>query len=605
MSGQGISAPPPSENLPTFDSSVFIVNNAPITATTGLQYFLGYPDAQGTENLQTINVGGVATFYNNIVMSGLGDSITFPDGSVQTVAYTGGGGSGVALLAGGTIAVPQVFTGVNVMNDLSIGNTTNSTTIGLSCNVGGEQLEVAGYLSVGNYTNAYLTQIGSDITTEGQLDIEGSLLIGNNQVASGNYNSVLLNSDVSNNNQLNINGPVSIGNTTNAYNVLLQSDATNLHQLDIKGGTLGLGNTTDTNLVVLSSNSGSTTGLDVFGDLFIFNPSATKVIQLTANTTQNHQLDINGQLTIGNTPQNGNKILLNCDTTNNNQLNINGSCFITNGTNGTSLTQNSTNLSIISNASGGGIQVGDPTNKSIITTNANGLIFNKGLVISNSSNTNGIYLSSDVGVPNQLDVNGNVLTSQLLKSNLATAPTTTNLQIGEYTFYSVGGLPYLATNPTGTSVISTKLTGVLATYTSNAFNPLSSPYVWNFTGISNSLGNQVNWMLFPNTASATTGASTIYTSATSPPWIVPSGLTNYLFGFGTAIQIPYLYNNGTSTTSQPTYYPTATTALGGFTINAVADLNVPTSSFQVNLTSVANTQWTAGTTLTLVIFGTN
>jgi len=522
MSGQGISAPPPSENLPTFDSSVFIVNNAPITATTGLTYFLGYPDAQGTENLQTINVGGVATFYNDIVMIGTGDSITFPDGSIQTVAYTGGV-AGDALLAGGTTAVPQTFTGVNVMNDLSIGNTTNSTIIGLRCNIGGEQLEVAGYLSVGNYTNAYLTQIGSDITTEGQLDIEGSLLIGNNQVGSGNYNGVLLNSDTTNNNQLNINGSVSIGNTTNAYKVLLQSDATNLNQLDLKGSTLGLGNTTDTNLVVLSSNVGSTTGLDVFGDLFIFNPSATKVIQLTSNTTTSHQLDLNGQLTIGNTALNGNKILLRCDTT----------------------------------------------------------------------------------INNQLDINGNVLTNGLLKSSLTTAPTTTNLQIGEYTFYSVGGLPYLATNPTGTSVISTKLTGVLATYTSNAFNPLSSPYVWNFTGISNSLGNQVNWMLFPNTASATTGASTIYTSATSPPWIVPSGLTNYLFGFGTAIQIPYLYNNGTTTTSQPTYYPTATTALGGFTINAVADLNVPTSSFQVNLTSTANTQWTAGTTLTLVIFGTN
>jgi hypothetical protein len=66
MSGLGISYPPPSENLPIFDSSVFNVNNTPLTISEGLKYFLAFPSAQGTENLQTINVSGLATFDNNV-----------------------------------------------------------------------------------------------------------------------------------------------------------------------------------------------------------------------------------------------------------------------------------------------------------------------------------------------------------------------------------------------------------------------------------------------------------------------------------------------------------------------------------------------------------
>ncbi len=53
---------PPTENLAIFDPSVFTSNDEPLTIATGSKYFLRFPYAQNTENLQAINVNGVATF---------------------------------------------------------------------------------------------------------------------------------------------------------------------------------------------------------------------------------------------------------------------------------------------------------------------------------------------------------------------------------------------------------------------------------------------------------------------------------------------------------------------------------------------------------------
>lgn len=109
MAGQGISYPPPTEDVPIFDSSLFNANNAPLTIDEGKKYFLQYPNAQGTENLKITNVGGLLTANagltitagdlnneNNIILNGipLTNYIQFPDGTKQYTASTGGGGGG-------------------------------------------------------------------------------------------------------------------------------------------------------------------------------------------------------------------------------------------------------------------------------------------------------------------------------------------------------------------------------------------------------------------------------------------------------------------------------------------------------------------------------
>jgi len=105
MAGQGISYPPPIEDVPIFDSSLFKTNNTPLTIDEGKKYFLQYPNAQGTENLQITNVSGLLTAdagltitagdltnKNNIIMNGtaLTNYIQFPDGTQQFTAAAGG-----------------------------------------------------------------------------------------------------------------------------------------------------------------------------------------------------------------------------------------------------------------------------------------------------------------------------------------------------------------------------------------------------------------------------------------------------------------------------------------------------------------------------------
>lgn len=60
---------PPTEELPIFDSSVFLSGDEPLTYNQAKKKFLRYPNAQGTENLQAINVNGTATFNSGVVMN--------------------------------------------------------------------------------------------------------------------------------------------------------------------------------------------------------------------------------------------------------------------------------------------------------------------------------------------------------------------------------------------------------------------------------------------------------------------------------------------------------------------------------------------------------
>ncbi len=52
---------PPTENLPIFDKLLFSTGEEYITQNDADKRYLRYPNAQGTENLQTVNVGGTLT----------------------------------------------------------------------------------------------------------------------------------------------------------------------------------------------------------------------------------------------------------------------------------------------------------------------------------------------------------------------------------------------------------------------------------------------------------------------------------------------------------------------------------------------------------------
>jgi hypothetical protein len=138
---------PPSQNLPIFDSGLFGgTNSNPGSVPSG--DFLNFPNAQGDENLlgitvadsatfnadstfnDVVDINDDATFGTNIILSGtyLTNYIEFPDGSQQFSA--GGGGTGDALLTGGSSTTPQNFTGYNEFSNadgqITLTNTTNS-----------------------------------------------------------------------------------------------------------------------------------------------------------------------------------------------------------------------------------------------------------------------------------------------------------------------------------------------------------------------------------------------------------------------------------------------------------------------------------------------
>jgi hypothetical protein len=75
---------PPIENVPIFDSALFReANDETLTIAVADKRYLKYPNAQGTENLQAINVNGVATFNSN------GNTITSANNNLLTITKTG------------------------------------------------------------------------------------------------------------------------------------------------------------------------------------------------------------------------------------------------------------------------------------------------------------------------------------------------------------------------------------------------------------------------------------------------------------------------------------------------------------------------------------
>jgi hypothetical protein len=86
---------PPTENLPIFDPSVFTSGDEVLTYNVALKNFLKYPNAQGTENLQAINVNGIAQFNTNVNIGGAGTANLAPIFNTNKADLTiGSGGNG-------------------------------------------------------------------------------------------------------------------------------------------------------------------------------------------------------------------------------------------------------------------------------------------------------------------------------------------------------------------------------------------------------------------------------------------------------------------------------------------------------------------------------
>lgn len=110
---------PPVEDLPIFDEGVFRAGDEALTYNTALKYFLRYPNAQGKEFLQEIEVEGTSIFNENLVINNNSSITSTTPGFITTITPS-------------LISTDDTNAGTNaVINSTSV--TFDST--GVSCSV--------------------------------------------------------------------------------------------------------------------------------------------------------------------------------------------------------------------------------------------------------------------------------------------------------------------------------------------------------------------------------------------------------------------------------------------------------------------------------------
>lgn len=139
--------PAPTGSTAIFDGSSFIATDDVLTIETGKQYFLSYPNAQGTENMLDVNVAGDLTTEQINV----DDNITYPDNTQQISAYTGAGA-----LAGSYTLTNLTINSAGRITALSSG-TADTTTL---------QQNIVSAKSTNNYPYTTWTDITMPTNTQ-------------------------------------------------------------------------------------------------------------------------------------------------------------------------------------------------------------------------------------------------------------------------------------------------------------------------------------------------------------------------------------------------------------------------------------------------------
>jgi hypothetical protein len=272
---------PPTENLAIFDPSVFTSNDTPLTISEAAKYFLKYPNAQGTENLQTTNVNGVLTANAGIKSN-----------SVEPIAIT----DTENICATQTSGTLNIGTQAGRTGLITIGTTNNTTQIGAwqvtgSTNV----LQSSASNAFIRGTNISLNSIdGTTGVNIGSTNTTGVINVGSSQT-SGILN---LGGGANRTGVINIGigpsatGQIFIGNSTNINNIgscnIIGTNVRSLGNLGVGGaagsvssfgdqnttGDVRLAHTqTSGNLFIANANRSTVSGSN--GDIFIAPGTAT------------------------------------------------------------------------------------------------------------------------------------------------------------------------------------------------------------------------------------------------------------------------------------------------------------------------------------------
>lgn len=105
---------PPDPNVNTFNNLYWITGDTALTQEQADKRYLRFPTAQGTENLAAINVSGIATFNNDIVVAdGAENSTITMNGTTDTLTTINNVNSGTMVFAvkDNTGVQKNIFTG--------------------------------------------------------------------------------------------------------------------------------------------------------------------------------------------------------------------------------------------------------------------------------------------------------------------------------------------------------------------------------------------------------------------------------------------------------------------------------------------------------------
>jgi len=135
---------PPIENLPIFDSAVFLIGDLPLTQNQADKRYLRYPNAQGTENLQSINVNGNASFATGTTVTTNEATVIVGSGGAGTLNLncalniSGFGSIGMdnaditmtddsVIIQNGTRTIPNTLYSTNIINGANIQYLSDNT----------------------------------------------------------------------------------------------------------------------------------------------------------------------------------------------------------------------------------------------------------------------------------------------------------------------------------------------------------------------------------------------------------------------------------------------------------------------------------------------
>jgi hypothetical protein len=359
----GITYDPPTEDVPIFDASLFVVDNVGLTTAQADLRYLKFPNAQGTENLSAFTASGTATLNGAVNVNG--NAITArntPVASTSSISLNPAPNSPFVTLTNTTETMTIYTSQATLSSDIQVQATKKlniaTTTANVDLNVGTGARTVSGV--VHNYSDGDNCVAGSGVHLNNGVNNFSATNIHNGTSSSGSVNIM---SGTGSGGNINIGSGSGSNPTITIGNEVTLNSTNNLY-----------GNTTITKpfMDVISATTTSSTPS-------LFNNTLTGNVQIAQNQTGGTfsiggGLNRDGSISIGQSTR-GNILIGSTMTAGTNLITMGTSSLGTASVRGATVRLNDlgTGQTQISNPSGGAITIYKPLTVGYLPTAINSI----------------------------------------------------------------------------------------------------------------------------------------------------------------------------------------------------------------------------------------